>query len=447
MANAVVYVDSGAGGANNGTSWVNAYTTLAAAITASGTGGTDFYVKSTHTEGAGGATTLTFKGLAATPDRVFSCGSTNSPPTTGDLTFGALINTSVSGLVFNGYVYLYGCQFQAAANNFPTFGNTVASDITLQDCKIVKSGTAASLLINPSGGGTNGSARVTFINTTLKFSATGDKVQMRGGTFRWLNTPSAVDGTGSIPTTFFTSTSTSGYGANFLDGVDLSAVTPSKAFCDTLLSAQGFYQVLNCKLGSGMTFGAIATPNGPTIDLLVTDSTATNYNQGRINYQGNLLVSTSVYNNATDGTTPISWQVITTAGCNPQSPFDCWDIIQWAAAGTYAASKIYFTSATASLKTNDAWVDVEYLGSSYPQASPATTLGAASGTTNLPQIPQGTTPGSITSGVSWATGGLGNNYSLGIPSFTTSAAGYVRFRVKVGKPSLTLNIDPAVTIA
>jgi hypothetical protein len=166
MANAVVYVDSGAGGANNGTSWVNAYTTLAAAITASGTGGTDFYVKSTHTEGAGWATTLTFKGLAATPDRVFSCGSTNSPPTTGDLTFGALINTSVSGLVFNGYVYLYGCQFQAAANNFPTFGNTVASDITLQDCKIVKSGTAASLLINPSGGGTNGSARVTFINTT-----------------------------------------------------------------------------------------------------------------------------------------------------------------------------------------------------------------------------------------------------------------------------------------
>jgi len=165
-------------------------------------------------------------------------------------------------------------------------------------------------------------------------------------------------------------------------------------------------------------------------------------------YQGTLTASASVYNGATDGVNPISWQVVTNANCNPQAPFECFDIVQWAAAGTYAASKIIATSATAGLLTNDIWCNVQYLGSaSQPLGKPATTFGAGSGTTTLPQIPQGTTPGAITTGATWATGGLGTNYSIAIPSFTTSLAGFVRVRVYVGKPSLTINIDPKAVIA
>jgi hypothetical protein len=448
MANAIVYVDSGAGGANNGTSWANAYTTLEAAVTASGTTGTDFYVKSTHTEGKGSALTLTFKGVAATPDRVFSSGTTNSPPTTGDLTFGALINCTVGQLGISGCVYIYGCQLQAAANSWPiswpaSGAASVNNDVVYDNCKLVKTGTAATMLVGPVGG-SNLTVRVTWINTTIKCSNASDKIQVRGGIFRWLSTTNAIDATGTLPTTLFTSGSTTTMPIVICDGVDFSALT-SKALTDTMSNSNGPYQFIDCKFPSGMTIGVPATI-GYSLDFINCDSGSATYKQERRSYQGTLTADTGVYNGATDGVTPISWQVITSATANPQSPFECFDIVQWAAAGAYNASKIYFTCATANLKTNDVWVDVEYLGASYPLGAPATTLGAGSGSTTKPQQPQGDTLTNITSGVSWATGGLGNNYSLDIPPFTTSAAGYVRFRVKVGKLSLTLNIDPLAVV-
>ena len=439
MANAVLYV-SHTGDNTTGATWAHAITTLAAAITASGTTGTDFYVDSTQNESAAGLT-FTFKGVAATPDRVFSVTTAGStPPVTADLTAGASFSsTTTTTVAIRGCVYIYGCTFNPGTSSSATsflLGNSNADqDIILDTCKITQGGTGAMGILMGAANGGN-SYRFNWTNTTVKFGATTSNIQVTEGFFRWTNTASAIDGAGSLPTTLFKGEATNVTSVVLCDGVDLSALT-NKAITGAM-GAAGAYQFVNCKLPSGYTIGTPVSPTSIT-DLVVTDSANTNYYQSRVSYQGTLTPDTTVFNNATDGVTPLSWKVVSSANANPQAPFECFEIVQWAAAGTFAASTIQITSATASLTQSDVWVSTSYLAASSSLASRVST-----GTTN--QLPQGSSPSSLGAGT-WGTGAAAHNYVLAVPSFTTSQAGYVRFKVRVGKPSLTVWIDPAVTIA
>jgi len=449
------YINPGLGsGTNAGTSWANAFnsttTAWTDAITASAAGD-DFYVNAASTCSNSTAQTLTFKGTAAAPNRVFSCTTiTNNPPVTADLGIGAAhTTTGGSAVVIVGFVYIYGCTFNTGSGansvNLSVGSTNAAFEVTFDTCKVVLGGTNGGV-IKLGSINTNIGQRHTWINTTVKFANTGGAFNQNAGVFRWVGNTSAIDGTGSLPTTLFT-TSGSVQFHIVCDGIDLSALT-NKAITGSVNSA-GFFQFVNCKLPTGYTVGVPASAGSGITDFVITDSGNTNYKVERYAYQGTLTTSTSVTNNATDGTQAVGWSVATSANANASSPFECPQIVQWVAAGTYANSKVFMTSATASLKTNDAWVEVQYLGNgSFPLASQATTLGAGSGTSLLKQIPAGTTPGTIAAASpAWATGGLGNDYQLAIPSFTTAQAGYVRFTVKLAKPSVTIVVDPAATIA
>lgn len=450
------YVDPGlAGGNNDGSSWANAFNNATTAwddaITAS-SAGDDFYVNAASVCSNAANKTYTFKGTAGAPNRIFSCsGITNNPPQLADLGVGAqLTTTGNNSLAVRGYIYVYGVIFSGGtgANAAGILLAGTTAEQTYDSCTMKLLSTGSSSFLSHSGN--NVGSKVTFINTPVFFNGGPNSgFSISDGAFIWRDTPNALQGTQSALNSLFL---LQGGNAGFLqcDGVDFvggTGLATGKSFVATSTLAGFIVQIVDCKTNAGVLVNRPAA--GQTIiDQIITDSAATNYKQQRDMYQGTLTADTARYNNATDGTTPISWQVVTTANAKPQSPFECIGLSRKVVAGTYSASKIFITSSVPLLKTNDVWVEVKYLGASYPYGSPATSFGTGSGSAVLPQIPQGSKPDTLaTASPVWGTGSLGYDYQLTIPSFIAAADGEVWFVVKVGKASLTLNIDPNVTVA
>lgn len=447
------YVDSAAAGTADGLSWVNACTTMANVLAKAVAAGDTIFVRNTHSESSAATTTWTFPGTIAAPNIVLCATNAAQPPLAANLipasgttppAGGTAATITITGaahnLVVNGSVYFRGLIFNMGDSTNTNAIQFSASASTSQKCSlcslnITGTGTGHIVIINL----TNGAGVVDLNNCSVSFTGTGQGFRLSGqGYFRWRGGGSVLNAGSAIPTPLFIgSTTGAGGGVAIIEDVDLSLAGTGKTLVDQ--SSGGWYtRFSNCKLGASVTISANAVlPLSDRVDLIISDSTNTNYRSERYDYCGTQKTSTTVYNNATDGTTPISWQVVTTANSQLQWPFECVTISRWVAAGTYAATVVQCTSATASLTNADIWVEAEYLGSaSFPQASVASS-GVA---TPL-------TAGSALAAGTWATGSLGNNYQLALPSFTVAMAGYVRFCVRVAKPSLTINIDPAVTVA
>lgn len=442
--------DTWAKAANNtATAWADAITASAA--------GDDFYIDAAFTETNSTNQTLTFKGTAASPNRVFSCTTiTNDAPVTADLGAGATYTiTGTITFIITGFVYFYGVTFNigsgAGATTW-TLQNNLTSEIMFDTCQLNLPSTGVQNL-NCNGFGNSVAARVTLINTPVKFGGTTASGFVISDThFIWKNTANAIP-TGSqaaIANLFLTTLRPA---VIICDGIDFAGGVGIASGKNIIVAAASplIAQITNCKTLSGAVIAATPTVPGATIDWINVDSSATNYKHGRIAYQGTSTTDITIYNNASDGaSTPnrYSEKIVTSSNAKPQSPFEVMLIPIWVAAGTYANSKVFLTSATASLTKADVWAEVQYLGSSYPLGSPATTFGAGVAGSTLPLIPAGTTPGALAAASpAWGTGGVGNDYQLAIPSFTTSADGYIYVFVKVGKASLTVYVDPAITVA
>lgn len=336
---------------------------------------TNMFVGSDH---AGSTPNKVGGGAAAQGINLTSVGYGHVPPTSADVAAGAVetyttsaadaFNFGISVSVSKPTGIISGITFKSSSNSNATvmqFGANVAT--FLENCVLWKAGTGSSGEI-----GCN-SQQVEIIelkNTKFKFGAVTDAIAFRSGFILWRDTLSAIDATGSIPTTLFNGTAVS----MAIKGVDLSQITGTLVQSNS--SGQWLFE--NCKLNPSVTtvggnpgrFGRIR---------FVRCSNGTNRGYSEIwDYYGKLITKTDVVRTggAVVSAQSISWLITTTANISLGSDFRCMPLqIANTKTGTSSTVTMYGIINAAALPTNaDLYMDSTYLG------DPAVTEGYATTT-------------------------------------------------------------------
>lgn len=439
---AIYYVYSGAGGANNGSSWANAFTTLTAAFATEAAGDT-LYVAHDHAESTASALTLTSSGTSTSITKIICVNRAGSvPPVSADRrTTATVTTTGANNITFQGIAHFDGIIFQAgsAGSSASIILNNITDNrwLTFDNCslRIVGTGASGSIVI---GQTTVSGMLAQWNNTTVSFAAVTHAIQCFGRLI-WRNTSSALLGT--IPTTLFTPGTARG-GSVECSGVDFSAAGSGKTIAGASSATQFCrYEFYDCKLNASVTKSAVPVGLGSgDVDFVRCGSSGVNYNVFQHRVTGTLDEETTIVRTggASDGTTPIAWKVVTTANCTFSFPFECPPIAIWNdTSGSSVTATVEGVWGGGAVPNDDeVWLDVEYLGdASSPQASFVN-----DGKANL----LATAAAQTSSSETW--GGSTTKFKLHT-SFVAQQKGWIYCRVKVGKASSTFFIDPMTTLS
>lgn len=426
------YVYSGAAGAGTGADWANAFTTLAAALSA-GAAGDTYYTAQDHAETQASALTLTFKGTAAAWDKILCVNRAGSvPPVSADLRYTATITTTGgNSLILGGgsqYYYISGVSFSAGSGAVSNLVNVAGLLAYLYRCGLIKAGTTGS-----SQGVTMSAGTAVLDNTTIQFGSATDAIRTSGSNLVWKNTASAIGGA-TLPTNLL---NTSAAGNVTFDGLDLSSLGSGK----TLISApasQLRVQLINCKLGASVTIAATPTVPRSTIDLLISNSTTGNSRMERYAYEGTLTTETTIVlttGAATDGTTPISWKLASTANTQWINPFEAFTYAEWVETLAATTRTFEMVNDGTTLTNADLWCEVEYLGSALTPVSSLVSTGTADILASGVNL--------TTSTAVWTTTGIASPVLQKIAvTFTPAMKGFYRLVFRQAKASKTVYVNP-----
>jgi hypothetical protein len=354
----------------------------------SGTGAV--FIADNHAEIQGAAISLTTASAtlvlaydvdhtAAVPPGGSNMKSTSQIVTIGNSNINLTAPSSSARQYFDGVVFQAG---NGANSTSIQIGAANLNQLALFDnCGfyIPATGSAANITVGLSGH----NSKVRWNNTSVSFGAVGQSISITSDDFVWRNSIAFAAGS-VIPTNLFNLVN-SFSGIIICEGVDFSAMTSGTIFGSNVAAS---YRVMavNCKFGSGVTVAATPGAPGSTVDIVISDSTGTTYQQQRYWYEGTLTPSTSIVRTggASDGLTTISWSIATTANSTFVDPFESMPIPVWnTTTGSNQTVTLYgiFYSTTGTLPANDQiWHDVEYLGSA---SSPLASLGSGTKANNL----------------------------------------------------------------
>lgn len=425
----------------NYNSWGTAAVLLATAAGVDAAGDT-IYVSSGHIESSSTAQTIALAGTLASPVRVL-CVTENTPPDT--VVSSPSASVTVAGnlaLSITGSGLLEGISFISG-------GSVVMSNNTSGGSKIVGNNLVLSTTNAGSsgfiqvGGTDNNSAEYIFTNLGLKFqasannSAIGNTVVINGGY--------GVTGTATPTNGIFRTGGLDTCSNLLVTNFDFSNFSSTANIFGVQAGATGRFTVMNSELPASWTGNLVTGTKqiGMRFSMYNCDFSDTNYRLWIEDYPGSIREDTGIYKNggASDGTTSLSWKMVTNANANElvsvlrSDPIAVW--IDSTGAKTISID-IAQNSAAAALKNSEVWLEVSAMESaSFPIGTFKTNKRATVLTGAVDQP---------TSTATWTGLTSPTRQKLDV-SFTQAIKGFVYVTACLAKPSTTLHVDyePTVT--
>jgi hypothetical protein len=407
--------------------------------------GNTVYVGDNHAESQATAITITPVLSVATIGRILCHNHSGSyPPAASDLMIGATISTTaVVGITFNptsGGIYVYGISFLAGVGsnglvNIIMTGLNASYYFDACLFKIASTATASCLIQ------CGASSIVLWNNCTVYFGNASNYIDVGTISFTWQNTGPILASGSVIPTGLLAQSANARLCNLVLEALDLGQLTGALDRQGAVFE-MGTWLVKDCKLNAAMTVPA-PQAYGQTTQLVRSDSGATNYKSSRYAFEGIQTTETSItrVGGATDGVTPSSDKMATTANAQWLRPFTAMPLAIWnETTGANVTVTVYGTVNAGALPFNDEiWMEVEYLGSSSsPLGTIVTTTKASVLAANAAVASDGSTWNGGGSGAGWSPFKL----TALLSSPQLAMKGFIYITIKAAKASTTYYIDP-----
>lgn len=435
--------------ADAGSSWALSNATMVG-LAANLAAGEDGYFSQDHAESEAGTTsmTITFPGTLGSPNRIIGVSDAAEPPAALNGA-GSLTRTSTSitaTLVFAGSFVLVGGTYTVGSSSSSSikFGSGDTDVQTYVDATFIVTNTSTVARIVVGASATSARASITHSHSTFKFANAAQGFSVQRG--RMMFNGGGLDAAGAAITSLFPTALASGVTRVEIKNFDVSSAASTLNILGAAFGCTGSVTLNRVKLPASWTgslFSSEPTMPDFRISMYNCDSGDTNYKLLVGDRQGTMRDETTLVmtGGASDGTTGISWKVVTSANANEAlTPFETNWISQWNT--SVGASKTITVEilhdSTTDLTDAEIWLEAEYLGTS------GVPLGmSASGQRDA----LSTATPHASSTVTWTTTGLTNPRKQKLTlAFTAQEIGNVLVRLMIGKSNWTGWINPEFSI-
>lgn len=401
--------------------------------------GDTIWISKNHTETQATTMTILGQGSNTVPCYNICVDDSTAPPAPPVATGASIATTGASSITPRGFNYYQGATLQsgsgASSSSININGTNAQAGSVFENCTLKLGNTNAASRVSHGSGSTNDSG-ATLINTAIVFGAVGQSVAIGGGRFNIFGGSIAL--TGSAPTIAFVELGAS-VGLVKVRDCDLSGIAGTIFSLNNTTNCA--LDIENCKIASGVTMtGAtnLSSDYGGRFRLHNCDSGTKNYRFYENSFNGAIQSETTTVRSggATDGVTPISWNIASGASVNFKQPYISPEIAIWndGTGGSVTATVEIASSLT--LTNADAWMEIEYLGSSSFPIGTRVVNRVADTLTTAANI--------TSSAASWG-GSPASTQKLQI-TFTPQMKGVVKARIYIARASTTIYVDPLITI-